>query len=232
MENKYLIDFLSNSHIDFSNEQIEKIEKLISLTLEKNEVMNLTSIVDEDEFLIKMILDSLLPLSITFFDDKKVIDVGTGGGFPGLPLAILSKGDFTLIDSTGKKIEHIKEVAKELEINIHAISCRAEDYAKEHREEFDIATARAVAPLNILLEIIVPLLKVGGLFIALKGPTAGKEISICKKALKLLESEIVGTYKFELPNNSGERNIIVIKKLSKTKKTYPRDYSSIKSKPL
>lgn len=233
MEKLKFKEYLNNLNIDINEEEVDKLYQLTTLTLQKNEVMNLTAIKDSDEFLIKMIIDSLLPLSFLNLDGKKIIDIGTGAGFPGLPLSILNEsGDFTLLDSTSKKIQHVKMMADHLNLNIKTISSRAEEFARNNREIFDIAFARAVAPLNILLEIIIPLLKVGGIFIALKGPTSQLEIKQSSNALKCLDAKINKIYTFNLPLDSGERNIIVIEKIGVSKKKYPRDYSFIKNKPL
>ena len=202
-------------------------------TLTTNEKFNLTAITDKEQFVEKMIFDSALALHSYDFKGLKAIDVGTGAGYPGMVLKILEPSiDMTLLDSTGKKIEYLKEFALANNIKINVVIARAEDYASTHREEFDIATARAVANLSILLEIITPMLKVGGVFLALKGPGYEKEINEAKKAFEKLSLKIDSIEEFVLPESKEERAIIVIKKIDKTKPKYPRDYSMIKKQPL
>lgn len=232
MENN-IKQYLNSLNINITDEQLIKLSFLCELTLKKNEVMNLTAITDKDEFMIKMIVDSLLPLSCFSFNKGSAIDIGTGAGFPGLPLAVLLPNiNFTLLDSTSKKIEHVKQTAKELGLNIKNSCLRAESFAKNNREQYDYAFARAVAPLNILLEIIIPLLKVDGYFFALKGPSVEQEILDSKIALKKLDCSLIEVKKFNLPNDMGERNIVIIKKNKITNKKYPRDYADIKNKSL
>ena len=202
-------------------------------TLLTNEKFNLTAITDREQFVEKMIFDSALALTAYEFKDKKAIDVGTGAGYPGMVLKILEPSiDMTLLDSTSKKIEYLKEFALANNIEINGVTARAEDYARKHREEYDIATARAVANLSILLEIISPMLKVGGVLLALKGPGYEDEINNAKKAFEKLSLKIDSVKEFVLPESQEERAIIVIKKIDKTKPKYPRDYSMIKKQPL
>ena len=202
-------------------------------TLLTNEKFNLTAITDRGQFVEKMIFDSALALHSYDFSNKKAIDVGTGAGYPGMVLKILSPDTkMTLLDSTGKKIDYLKQFALANNIEIDGVTARAEDYARKHREEFDIATARAIANLSILLEIISPMLKVGGVLVALKGPGYEKEINESKKAFEKLSLEIDHIQEFVLPESNEDRAIIVIKKKDKTKPKYPRDYSVIKKQPL
>lgn len=212
---------------------IDLLEKLQQDTLETNKLFNLTAIKDEEKFRELMVLDSLYPLGLVDFDDMKVIDIGTGAGYPGLPLAICSKGEFTLLDSTKKKIDHINEFALANNIsNVRGVNARAEEYAKSHREEYDIAIARAVSSLNILLELIIPLLKVGGAFIAMKGSKGFEEIKDSEKALKELGAEVVEIQEIELPESKEKRINILIIKTKETKQKYPREYKDIVNKPL
>lgn len=213
--------------------KIDLLEKLQKDTLETNEKFNLTAIKDESKFRELMIYDSLLPLNLVDFSNKKVIDVGTGAGYPGLPLAIATTGEFTLLDSTKKKIDHINEFVNINNIkNVKAINFRAEDYARTHRNEYDIAIARAVSSLNILLELIVPLIKVGGYFIAMKGSKGFEEIEDAKKAIKELDVEIVEIQEEELPESKEKRINILFQKKKETKSKYPRIYKDIVNKPL
>lgn len=218
----------------FNNKsKINSLENLMNSVLSMNEKFNLTAIKNHEDFRELMIYDSLVPLSHIDFDDKSVLDVGTGAGFPGLPLAICSKGNFTLLDSTKKKIDFINNYAKENKIaNVKGINARAEEYAISHREEYDYVISRAVAGLPILIELCFPMVKVGGFFLAMKSNKAQEEINLSQRAIKLLGGEIVATYNDFLPISKESRTLIVIKKNSVTNKKYPRRFDQIKSKPL
>ena len=216
-------------HVDDST--MEKLEALISYTLEANEKFNLTAITDAEEFRELMIYDSLLPMKYIDFNNKKVLDLGTGAGFPGLPLLLCNNMKLTFLDSTAKKINHIEQYLLANNLEAKAVAARAEDYAKKNREKFDIVISRAVSKLNILLELAIPYLKVGGLLLAMKGKNYQAEIDEAKSALNKLDAEIVDLHLDNLASNE-ERCLIVIKKNKVTKKKYPRSYSEIKSNPL
>lgn len=213
--------------------KIEDLETLLNDTLETNKKFNLTAIKEPEKFRELMIYDSVLPIKLIDFDDKKVIDVGTGAGYPGLVLALITYGDFTLLDSTKKKIDHINEYVKAHNIsNVKGIVTRAEEYAKNTQETYDIAIARAVAPLNILLELIMPMVKVGGFFIAMKGLKGKEEIEESKRALKEMGGEVEIIDAITLPESNEVRMNILIKKVKPSNKKYPREYKQILSKPL
>ena len=216
-------------HVDDST--MEKLEALISYTLEANEKFNLTAITNEEEFRELMIYDSLLPMKYVDFTNKKVLDLGTGAGFPGLPLLLCNNMKLTFLDSTAKKINHIEQYLLANNLEAKAVAARAEDYAKKNREKFDIVISRAVSKLNILLELAIPYLKVDGLLLAMKGKNYQAEIEEAKSALNKLDAEIVDLHLDNLAGNE-ERCLIVIKKNKVTKKKYPRSYSEIKSNPL
>ena len=217
-----------------NDNKLSLLERLIDVTLETNEKFNLTAIKDRDAFRELMVFDSLLPLKyVDLSNNKTVIDVGTGAGFPGLPLAIYSDAKYTLLDSTNKKIGHICRVIDDFKLqNVTPICARVEEYALKNRESFDYAIARAVASLNELLELCVPLIKVDGLFIAMKGPRSDEELDDAKSAIKKLDLEVVSINEEELPVSKEKRTIIVFKKLKATNKKYPRRFSEIKAKPL
>ena len=224
---------LNRFDIACTDEQVRLLDTFMDSTLTTNEKFNLTAIKDPDQFVEKMIFDSALSLYDLDLSDKSIIDVGTGAGFPGVVIKILSsKAKVTLLDSTKKKIDYLKDFALANNIKIEGVSARAEDYARTHRNTYDYAIARAVSSLNILLEIITPLLKVGGTFIAMKGPGFEEEINDSKKALNKLNCEISKIYEFELPESHEKRAIIHIKKIKDTPNKYPRDYSEIKRLPL
>lgn len=231
---KATLRILVNEDIHFLDESVyENLENLLKVTLETNKLFNLTAIKDEEKFRELMIYDSLLPLKYIDFTDKTVLDVGTGAGFPGLVLALSSKGRYTLLDSTQKKINHINNYIKENNIeNAIGVYARAEEYAQNNKEKFDYVIARAVAELNILSELCLPFVKVGGLFIALKGDNALQEITRAEKAIEKLGGKIIRKEFDELPESKEKRYLIEIKKVKETPKKYPRSYSEIKSKPI
>ncbi len=216
------------------SDYLEELETLMYSTLETNKLFNLTAIKDEEKFRELMILDSLLPTRLIDLEGKKVIDVGTGAGYPGLPLAITNPdANFTLLDSTKKRVENIADFVKKHGIcNVFTVNSRVEEYAKKHREEYHIAIARAVSELTILLELILPLVKVGGYFIAMKGAKGKEELSKANSALKKLGAEVVNIDEFDLPESGEKRINILIKKVKTTNKKYPRSYSELIQKPL
>ena len=233
MNREKLIQELSQNNISFDEKRIDLLFSYMKYTLETNEKFNLTAITNEDEFVEKMIFDSALVLSNTDLANKKVIDVGTGAGYPGMVLRILEPNvKMSLLDSTKKKIDFINVFALANNLPVNPVADRAEAYSRKHIEEYDVVVARAVAPLNILLEIITPLLKVGGEFIALKGANYQEEIDQASKALKKLDVEITNIEEFVLPESQEKRVLIHIKKNKTTSKKYPRDYSEIKRQPL
>ena len=224
---------LKIQEINCSEEQLNLLNTFMNVTLETNEKFNLTAITNEDEFVEKMIYDSALALYDLDLSEKSIIDVGTGAGFPGMVLKVLEpKAKVTLLDSTAKKINHLLSFAKEQNIKVEGIAARAEDYARNNREKFDYATARAVSQLNILLELIIPMLKVGGTFISLKGQGYEDEINNSKEALRRLNCRISKIYEFDLPESHEKRAIIHIVKDKETNKKYPRQYTDIKRLPL
>lgn len=230
MNKSQLTDELNKLNLSFD---IEKLESLMEDTLITNEKFNLTAIKDKEKFRELMLLDSAIPLTLLDFNDKKILDVGTGAGYPGLVLSLLSKGNFTLLDSTKKKIDHIYEYVSINNINnVIGVVGRAEEFISNHRNEFDIVIARAVSSLNILLELCIPYLKVGGYFIAMKGRQGKDEIEQSKRALSLLGCKIVSINEIELPESHETRINIVIQKEKETNKKYPRLYKDIVNKPL
>lgn len=233
MNKNGFINELKNRNIVCNEQQFSLIEDIIKTTLETNKKFNLTAITNYDEFLEKMVFDSALGLRDIDLSNKKVIDVGTGAGFPGLILYVLCNDiNLTLLDSTSKKINYLKEYANSHNFNIDTVAARCEDYSRKNIEQYDYAYARAVAHLSILLELIAPLLKIGGTFVALKGPGALQEIEESKNALKKLGLKVEKIIEDELPESHDKRFIIHIKKIEKTPRKYPREYKDIKSLPL
>lgn len=209
---------------------MDKFIKYQEMLIETNKKFNLTSIDDPEEIKIKHFEDSL---TIKNYINKgmKVLDIGSGAGFPGIPLRIEKDFDLTLIDSVNKKVKFMNEVIEELGLeNTRAIHVRAEDFAKDNREEFDLVISRAVANLSTLSEYALPFLKVGGIFIAMKGPKAEEEYEDAQNALKILGGELINIDKIDLHGNT--RKNILIKKVRSTKKKYPRGKNQAKKNPL
>lgn len=203
--------------------------------VEVNKYMNLTAITEKNEVYNKHFLDSLeIVRAIDASGKFTLCDVGSGAGFPSIPLAIVSDNvEVTIIDALNKRITFLNSLVKKLQLqNVIALHKRAEDFAKEKREEFDVVTARAVARLNVLAELCLPLVKIGGLFIAMKGQSGSEELNEAQSALKTLGGEVIKTIEFDLPNDAGKREIIVVKKVKKTPLKYPRIFAKIKEKPL
>lgn len=221
--------------LELNDEQIKNFYDFMNILIEKNKVMNLTGITEPKEVILKHFIDSLTILKYINKSDT-VIDVGTGAGFPGLPLRISDTSlKMTLLDSLNKRINFLNEVIEHTSLDkVNTIHGRAEDFGKnvEYREKYDIATSRAVAPTNILLEYMMPFIKVGGKCICMKGGNCDEEIENAKNAIKILGGKIEKIEKFNLPNSDNNRTILVIKKVKKTDKQYPRNAGIPTKKPL
>ncbi len=226
---------LEKLNISLNDDMANKFELYYKKLIEVNSYMNLTAITEHDEVYIKHFLDSLFIVKAI---DKKeaysILDVGSGAGFPSIPLAIAdNNANVTIIDALNKRINFLNDLVKYIGINnVVAYHKRAEDYAKEKRESFDYVTARAVARLNVLAELCLPLVKLGGYFIAMKGQGAKEELSEAKKAIDILGGSIEKTIEVELPDDLGKREIILIKKVKNTNVKYPREFKRIKERPL
>ena len=222
-------------YMDIDNVSAEKFAVYMELLREWNEKINLTAITDEEGILVKHFFDSC---SISEFVDNnsKIIDVGTGAGFPGLPLKIVNDTlNLTLVDSLNKRINFLNEVKNKLGLkNVETVHGRAEDVGidNKYREKYDFAVSRAVAELRILVEYLLPLVKVGGKVIAMKGPNIDEEVENSKKAVKLLGGEIERIESFRLGNTDNERTIIIIKKIKNTESKYPRKAGIPRKNPL
>lgn len=205
--------------------QAEQFVKYAQLLVEWNNNINLTAITDDEGIVTKHFLDSLTPL-LTGKISGSVIDVGTGAGFPGFPIKIANPAvQLTLLDSLNKRVKFLQTVADELGLdNVTCIHSRAEDGGKNKqlREKFDVCVSRAVANLAVLAELCLPFVKVGGVFMALKGPLADTEIEQGKKAISALGGEIVGITEFDIPFTDLNHKIIMIKKVRHTPPQYPR----------
>lgn len=219
----------------FSVEQLEQFFAYMNLLIEWNEKMNLTAIVEPNEIILKHFIDSITILK-EIDNNSKIIDVGTGAGFPGVPLSIMNPTlKITLADSLNKRLIFLQEVVNQLGLkNIEIIHARAEELGKnkKYRENFDAATSRAVANLSTLSEYLIPLVKVGGKIISMKAGGAQEEIEAAKKAIKILGGKIEGIEEFKLPQTEIERTIILIKKEEHTPNKYPRKAGVPSKEPI
>ena len=223
--------------INLTEEQNRILESYMAGILSWNEKVNLTNITDPEEFHVKHILDSIMCLDFPeYVKAETVIDVGTGGGFPGIPLAVCSPDkDFLLLDSLNKRLKIIGELTEELGINnVKLLHSRAEDAArnKEYREKYDICVSRAVSNLATLSEYCLPFIKVGGYLLAYKGPEAEKELENAAKALETLGGEAVEIRDTQMADYGLEHRILVIKKVRSTPKAYPRKAGTPLKAPL
>ena len=226
---------LKEFNIKINDEQIKKFMNYMNLLLEWNEKINLTAITQPEEVKLKHFVDSLTVLKY-INDDDKVIDIGTGAGFPGIPLKIMKENTkITLLDSLNKRINFLNIVIETLNLsNIQAIHGRAEEIARNklYREKYDVAVSRAVANLSTLSEYMLPFVKVGGKCICMKGANVNEEIEKAKNAIKELGGEIERVDNFYLSDNDNERNIIIIRKVKETSSKYPRKAGMPSKEPL
>lgn len=228
-------ELLQKVNIELTDEMESSFDTYYKFLIEYNEKVNLTAITDYEGVYLKHFYDSLiLSCAIDLNQKVRCCDVGAGAGFPSVPNAICFPNlDVTIIDALNKRITFLNELVKNLKLtNVKAIHARAEEYAKEEWENFDLVTARAVARLNILAELCLPLVKLGGYFIAMKGQEGNEEYNEAKKALALLGGKLEKEVEMTLPYDLGRRTILVIKKVSNTPKKYPRAFAQIKKSPL
>lgn len=224
---------LEKLNININNDMLNKFELYYNKLIEVNSYMNLTAITEHDQVYLKHFYDSLTITKAIKGDNYNILDVGAGAGFPSVPLAIVKPNiNVTIIDSLNKRINFLNDLTKYIGIdNVLAIHARAEEFIKNKRESYDYVTARAVARLNVLAELCMPYVKVGGYFIALKGNDK-EEIDEASNAIKVLGGKIEKIINFNLPDDQGERNIVVIKKIKPSLTKYPRIFKTIKDKPL
>ena len=225
---------LNKNQLAVSKESFEKYFKYMKNVLEWNTKINVTAVRDEENFIIKHYIDSLM-ISKYIDGNPRVIDIGTGAGFPGVPIKLYNENTkITLIDSINKKLNVIRESIKELDLkDIDIIHSRAEDLAvKEgYRESFDVATTRAVSNLSTILEYMMPFIKVGGIAVCMKGPNYQEELDTARNAIKILGGKLEVIENFNI-NTEYERNIIIIKKVSKTPNKYPRSGNKPLKEPI
>lgn len=237
-----LVNICNKINIEISDDQINCFEKYYELLIEKNKVMNLTAITDKEDVIVKHFIDSialipyLLDKGININNKLKIIDIGTGAGFPGLPLKIMMPDvKFTLLDSLNKRVSFLNEVIDELKLkDIEALHGRAEDYASDnkYREKYDICVSRAVANLSTLSEYCIPFVKEDGYFISYKAGESEEEINNSKNAIKILGGKINKVEEFVLPGTDVSRVFVFIRKLELTDKKYPRKAGVPAKKPL
>lgn len=213
---------------------IEKLEIFSAFLVEKNKVMNLTGITEPKEVATLHLLDSLSLLPMADLKGKSIVDVGTGAGFPGVPLAVaLPESRVTLLDSLNKRIDFLREAGEQLGLtNAEYIHGRAEEFAADHRESYDFAVSRAVASLPMLCELCLPLVKVGGQFLAMKSSHTEEEIASAKSAISKLGGKIVEVKDYTIPTTDVVHRVVCIQKISPTPKKYPRRFAQIKKSPL
>lgn len=223
--------------IDLDEDKIEKFRIYKDLLKEWNNKINITAITEDKEIIIKHFLDSITPYILGLFKgEKRVIDIGTGGGFPGLPLKIINQDlDVTLMDSLNKRIRFLQEVLDSLELDkIEAVHGRAEEVSrtKEYREVYDICISRAVASLDTLCEYCIPFVKPGGYFISMKGPDIDEELNQARNSIKILGGELVDKKIITIPESNIKHSLLVIKKTRETPTKYPRGGGKPKKNPL
>lgn len=221
--------------VDLGEYGADRFDSYAERLVRWNEHVNLTAITEPDDIVIKHFIDCLYIMKyVAFKKDEKLVDVGTGAGFPGMPLLIANPDlDVTFVDSMEKRIGFLRDVLKNIGLTGTRIHERAEIVGKDadYREKFDYATARAVAPLNVLCEYCLPLVKVGGLFVSLKGSSGLAELKAAENAINVLGGEVAKAIEYQLPNGDG-RSIIIIRKISHTPTKYPRKSKKIDTKPL
>ena len=229
---KYFEELLDKSGIGLESGKLKKMMTYLTMLYEKNKVINLTAIRDKEGMLEKHFIDTLFLTELIRDEEKTFIDVGTGAGFPGLILAIFyPEKTFLLVDSVRKKIEFVNEVIKELNLqNVNTSYERSEELIKDKRESFDVALCRGVANLRIILEYMIPFIKVNGRFLPQKLNL--NEIKESENALKILNSKINKIFQFKLPESEDTRIILEILKLQKTNEKYPRKIGIPVKKPL
>lgn len=231
-------DYLKKIALDFGIELSEKALERFSIysdfLREYNEKVNLTAITDEDEIAVKHFLDSMLLIKAAEKDEISLADVGAGAGFPSVPFLIANeKASLIAIEPNNKRVEFLKQLSEKIHLPFEAHHVRAEEAGRleEYREKFQLVTARAVKEMRELSELCLPLVSVGGIFAALKGPDIEEELEGAKKAIKTLGGEIEDVLEFTLPDGA-KRKIVKIRKISQVSTKYPRIYAKIKKNPL
>ncbi len=221
--------------LDYQNPQaVDKLLQFSDRLLETNKVMNLTAVVTPEEVIKRHFLDSAAALSNLNMEEKALIDVGCGAGFPGVPAALLySNTKVTLLDSLGKRIHFLQTCIEEMQMdNVTAIQARAEEFVGANREAFDIATSRAVARMNVLCELSLPLVRVGGVFAAMKSTACDAELQEAQPAIHILGGAVEAVKDYTIPLTEIQQRVVIIRKIKETPKKYPRRFGKISAAPL
>ena len=234
MNKNEFIEEIEKLGIKVTDEKLNKLDLYYNLLIEWNNNINLTAITDEKEVYLKHFYDSLTLIKAYNFNNKiSICDVGSGAGFPGIVLKIFFDNiNITLVDALNKRINFLKEVIKKLDLkNIEVVHDRAEIYARNNIEKFDLVVSRAVAKLNILNELCIPMIKINGYFIAMKA-SIDEELELSEHSIKELNCKLEKVISFNLPIENSIRNLVVIKKVEKTCNKYPRNFDKISKNPL
>lgn len=230
---KELKEIFEKYNIQVSQNQEQMFDEYFSMLVETNKHLNLTAITEERDVLIKHFLDSVLPERL-IPQNATIVDVGTGAGFPALPLKIVRPDlKVCLVDSLNKRINFLNAVCDQLKLEgVKAVHSRAEDFAKNNREKFDVAVARAVAQLNTLAEYLLPLVKVGGVAVIYKSSKLEEELKDAKRAIEILGAKVEKIERFVVDEENLERNVLVLKKVKNSPNKYPRDKNKPKLDPI
>ena len=232
---KEIMEYVEELGIKLSKEQAEMFFDYMNLLLEWNEKINLTAITEEKEVIVKHFVDSLT-IAKYIPEGASLVDVGTGAGFPGIPLKIIRDDlKITLLDSLQKRINFLDVVIKELNLkNVETIHARVEEFGKnsKYRESFEVATSRAVANLSTLTEYLLPLVKVGGIAVCMKGSSIEEELETSKKAINVLGGKVSNVFEFDLPKTDIKRNVVIVDKINKTPSKYPRKPGMPSKEPI
>ena len=220
--------------LSLDSSKTDQLLTFAEMLLEKNQVMNLTAITDPVDVAQLHLLDCAAVLTLADLKGKRVVDVGTGAGFPGMPLQILEPtAKLTLLDSLNKRIGFLQEVCDALDLRqTRCVHGRAEEYARDHREAFDFATSRAVAALNVLCELALPMVKVGGAFLAMKSVDCDEELRQAKSAIAQLGGSVESVQDYTIPGTDVCHRLVVIRKVKPTPASFPRAFARIKKNPL
>lgn len=237
----YWDEFFRDCEIEVGDQKL--FEELLGFYLEKRELHNFTAIREEDDFVVKHFYDSVMGWRIFegsdfgkgFLEKRqelKVLDIGSGGGFPGVPIAVVNGAEVSLLDAVLKNQKMVNELAEKFELNVRGLHARAEDLAHDggYRGHFDVVTCRAFADWGMLLELCLPFVRVGGVLLAYQGPNKVKEMGDAVEAMEKLGGEVRDVLDYELPDGKGERALVVIEKVKGTPKKYPRGIGAIKKR--
>lgn len=234
MMDNILREGLAQWNISLTQQSADGLEEFADRVRETNKVMNLTAITEPEEFARKHVLDCASLLTVQPFDGKKIVDVGCGAGFPGMPLKLLCPTcTVTLLDSLGKRIHFLQDCIDAMELHgVEAVHARAEEYAKSHRNGYDMAVSRAVAKLNVLAELSLPMVKKGGYFLAMKSTDSDEEIQAAQHAIEVLGGKHIENRDILIPGTDITHRIVVIQKVRETPARYPRRFQKISASPL